>query len=262
MHNHFEIKEEQFSQITLNKEDLTVTIKKGIHASLVMQYEKHLNERVVNLVLEQGSSLTLLMANNLNEACCIKQVIDMDKDATLKLAYWELNKGASNIKTTINLNASGANAYVSNVSLASTNKDYFMQVEHFAPYTKAKMENFAIVKDGSKYMMEAIGKINKGCYASESHQSTRVLTLTKNHQSKVLPVLLIDENDVKASHAMTLGQPDENQLYYLQTRGISRKAALSLLTLGYLMPISEIFDDEQMKQAMKQAIEKKVGLHA
>ena len=262
MHNQMEINEKQFSQITLKEENLTVTIKKGIHASLVMQYEQHINERDVNFVLEEGSSLTLLMANNLNEACNVKQVIDMFKDATLKLAYWELNEGASNIKTIVNLNESGANAYVSNVALANSNKDYFIQVEHFAPYTNAKMENYAIVKDGSKYMMEAIGKINKGCYASDSHQSTRVLTLTKNHQSKVLPVLLIDENDVKASHAMTLGQPDENQLYYLQTRGISREAALSLLTVGYLMPITEIFDDQDMQEAMKQAIEKKVGLHA
>ena len=112
MHNQMEINEKQFSQITLKEENLTVTIKKGIHASLVMQYEQHINERDVNFVLEEGSSLTLLMANNLNEACNVKQVIDMFKDATLKLAYWELNEGASNIKTIVNLNESGANAYV------------------------------------------------------------------------------------------------------------------------------------------------------
>ena len=56
-------------------------------------------------------------------------------------------------------------------------------------------------------------RIVKGAHASESHQTTRVLTLSDHHNSEVVPVLYIDENDVKASHATTLGQPDENQLY-------------------------------------------------
>lgn len=262
MHYVMEVKEKQFGQINLKEENLTIVVKAGIHAALLLIYDQHIKNRELNIVLEPGSSYTVLMKNNLNEPCNLKQVIDVYKDATLKLGYWELNEGNSQIKTTINLKESGANAYVSNVAIASSDKNYFMQIEHFAPYTKAKMENYAIVKDGSKYTMEAIGKINKGCYASESHQSSRVLTLTKNHQSKVLPVLLIDENDVKASHAMTLGQPDENQLYYLQTRGISRDAALSLLTLGYIMPITSILDDEELNEAMKHEIEKKVGLHA
>ena len=76
------------------------------------------------------------------------------------------------------------------------------------------------------------------------------------------PLLLIDENDVKASHATTLGQPDENQLYYLQTRGLSRKQALGLLTVGYIMPITELFEDETINQKLKNEIEMKVGLHA
>ena len=84
----------------------------------------------------------------------------------------------------------------------------------------------------------------------------------KNITVRFLPVLLIDENEVKASHATTLGQPDENQLYYLQTRGLSRSQALGLLTLGYLLPISELFDNEEIKEKLKNEIEKKVGLHA
>lgn len=86
--------------------------------------------------------------------------------------------------------------------------------------------------------------------------------MSEQHDSEVVPVLLIDENDVKASHATTLGQPDENQLYYLQTRGLSRKQALGLLTVGYIMPITELFEQEAIRNALKDEIEMKVGLHA
>ena len=110
--------------------------------------------------------------------------------------------------------------------------------------------------------MEACGKIVKGAHDSASHQASRVLTLSNQQSSEVIPLLLIDENDVKASHATTLGQPDENQLYYLQSRGLSRSQALGLLTVGYLMPISDLFDDATYHDEMKNEIEKRVGLHA
>ena len=124
------------------------------------------------------------------------------------------------------------------------------------------MENYAVVEEGGQYRMEAPGKIIKGARESNSHQKTRVLTMSERHSSEVVPVLLIDENDVKASHATTLGQPDENQLYYLQTRGLSRRQALGLLTVGYIMPITELFDQEEVRTALKDEIEMKVGLHA
>ena len=124
------------------------------------------------------------------------------------------------------------------------------------------MENYAVVEEGGQYRMEATGKIIQGARESNSHQKTRVLTMSERHSSEVVPVLLIDENDVKASHATTLGQPDENQLYYLQTRGLSRRQALGLLTVGYIMPITELFDQEEVRTALKDEIEMKVGLHA
>ena len=124
------------------------------------------------------------------------------------------------------------------------------------------MENYAVVEEGGQYRMEATGKIIKGAREKNSHQKTRVLTMSERHSSEVVPVLLIDENDVKASHATTLGQPDENQLYYLQTRGLSRRQALGLLTVGYIMPITELFDQEEVRTALKDEIEMKVGLHA
>ncbi len=236
-----------------------LVIKKGVTARLIVSYAN--SECKSNIILEEGSKLELLM-KKAGQVIDLTQDIKVNKDAQLELAYWELDEASSKVNTHIDLLASGANAHVLNVCIAQDKKDYFLEIKHHAPYTKAKMDNFALIKDGGKYYMEAIGNITKGAYASESHQSTRVLTLTSNHHTNVLPVLLIDENDVKASHASTLGQPDENQLYYLQTRGLKREDALSLLTIGYLMPITNFFEDEAYQAQAKDEIEKKVGLHA
>ena len=71
-------------------------------------------------------------------------------------------------------------------------------------------------------------------------------------------MLLIDENDVEASHATSLGQPDENQLYYMQSRGLSRQSAMELITLGYLLPIASKIQNEKLRDILEKQIELKV----
>ena len=70
---------------------------------------------------------------------------------------------------------------------------------------------------------------------------------------------MIDENDVEASHATTIGQMDENQMYYLQSRGLSEDEAIRLVTIGYLLPIARISDDPKLQEALAQEIETKVN---
>ena len=77
----------------------------------------------------------------------------------------------------------------------------------------------------------------------------------------VIPLLLIDENDVKASHALTIGQPDADQLYYLQSRGLSTKQAVGLLSVGYFLPVIDLVEDEELKDSLRQEMESKVGLY-
>ena len=142
-----------------------------------------------------------------------------------------------------------------------TSKLNDIEILHEAPHTFGYMENFSVLFDRAHYEMVANGNIQKGCYGSQSHQTTRVLTLGKDHKAQVIPLLLIDENDVKASHAQTIGQPDEEQLYYLKSRGLSQRQAMGLLSIGYLLPILELVSDEATKEKMREEMESKVGLY-
>lgn len=123
------------------------------------------------------------------------------------------------------------------------------------------MHNFAVLKDGANYEMVANGTIDKGAREAASHQETRVLTVGKEHATKVIPLLMIDENDVKASHALTIGEPDENQLYYLESRGLSKEMALGLLSVGYFMPTIEMIQEEEIREKTREEMERKVGVY-
>ena len=117
----------------------------------------------------------------------------------------------------------------------------------------------AIVLDNARLKLEIIGSISKGNSGSETHQMSRIMNLGDNVHGMVYPMLLIDENDVAASHAASVGQPDEEQVYYLQSRGLTRLDALKLIITGYLMPIVDAIDDEVIKETLVQEIMEKVN---
>jgi Fe-S cluster assembly protein SufD len=75
----------------------------------------------------------------------------------------------------------------------------------------------------------------------------------------VLPKLFIDNNDVQAGHAQSIGQVDAEQLYYLQTRGLNRDEATKLIVYGYLYPVAEVIADEKLRELFLDEIREKVN---
>ncbi|MEG0328812.1 MAG: SufD family Fe-S cluster assembly protein [Longicatena sp.] len=261
----YTIQKDGFSELVLEQDadmNCTIVVDKQRHASLLLTYSGIDVKRVLNIHVGRDSTLTLMVKNEVLAHLTLKFLASVEANASLSLALCELNQNEVDVEGTINLKENGASTLLRSATLASNQKHFVLEVQHHAPYTSGIMEHYAIVKETGNYFMQATGKIRKGAYGSASHQTTRVLTMSEKHNSEVIPLLLIDEHDVKASHACTLGQLDEHQLYYLQTRGLSRELALGLLSIGYMMPISEMFEDEEINQKLKNEIEMKVGLHA
>ena len=67
-------------------------------------------------------------------------------------------------------------------------------------------------------------------------------------------MLLIDNNDVNASHAAAVGKVDDNQIFYLSSRGISESNAKKMIALGYLTPVLEYINDEDVKKEISEQI--------
>ena len=121
------------------------------------------------------------------------------------------------------------------------------------------MKEYAVVLGKGRLTIEAIGKIVKGAYRSESHQTSRALSFEEGQNATILPELLIDEDDVQASHAMSMGRVDEDALYYLMSRGLSVQQCTSLISQGYLMPITETLNNEELKTKLKEEMERKIS---
>ncbi len=92
-------------------------------------------------------------------------------------------------------------------------------------------------KDSATSIFNGIGKIEHGASKSNAQQSSRVLMLDEKARGDANPILLIDEDDVMAGHAASVGRVDPTQLYYLMSRGIPKREAERLVIHGFLAPV-------------------------
>lgn len=258
---HYEFHEDGCYHLILDG-DCTITVDERINVQIYFTYDKEQTDQRLELIVKPEAQVKGLFLAHARSAGSLHHHFRVMRDAGLQIGYGELQEGSIDADIVCDLVETGAKARLLHTCLANEHKHFHITCNHLKPHTEGLMENYAVVSEDGNYRMEACGKIVKGAYGSASHQHTHVLTMSEHHRSEVIPLLLIDENDVEASHAMSLGQPDREQLYYLQSRGLSHKQALGLLMLGYIMPLCHIISDDDLQKQLQELIEKKVGLYA
>ena len=212
----------------------------------------------VRTAVGQGARVSFLIWNAAEGTVRFNEEHTVQRDGVLRVAYGEVNPADMERSCVIHLAEPGASALVSSASLVSADKTYVISVNSEAPHTEGIMEHYAVVLQGGKYRMDATGKIAKGAKGSNSHQTSRALCFDEKQNSMILPKLLIDENDVQASHATTLGRVDEEHLYYMQSRGLTVRQCTSLISAGYLMPVTQFIEEESLKQTLREELERKL----
>ena len=141
-----------------------------------------------------------------------------------------------------------------NYVLAVNTLEIIEKVVNCKPNTTANIYNNVVALDNSNFSLNAIGKINKNSYKSASHQLSSCLTFGDIDTLKVLPILEIDENDVLASHSNDIGTINENQKFYLHSRGLSDSQISELITIGYIMPFTKIIESDDITNLVKDKV--------
>lgn len=240
-----------------------LTFKSRASGDVLIRLDQQARKIRLELTAEADSYSKILIIRETGHETDLTIEADVRRDAALHVGVLDLESAELNFHLNSRLTETGATfeIYTGQLAREEGAKRSTIKVLHQQPYTYGRIHNFAVLYDNAVYEMAATGSIEKACKGSQSHQETRVLTLGNGHKTKVLPILLIDENDVKASHAMTVGQPDQQQLYYLCSRGLSKEQAMGLLAIGYFMPVISLSDDESLRTSLQTRLEQKAGLY-
>jgi Fe-S cluster assembly protein SufD len=212
----------------------------------------------LNVTINEDSNWSFLMMNQSDEEIEFNEEWNLKKNAEINLAIGELSLGTHIKIATYNLLEEGSSIFVRGASLVQSKLTSTIQAIHHKGNTHAQIDNYGIVLANCEYTLDVIGKIEKAAKNAKTHQNSKVMNFGQKPKSSINPKLIIDENDVEASHAATIGQPDPMQVYYLQSRGMDKGEALKLISLGYLLPIIDVIEDSEVKEALREAVVEKV----
>lgn len=132
------------------------------------------------------------------------------------------------------------------------------RVTNRGQHTVGLINQRGVINDQSELIFNGIGQIIHGAHGSQADQQNRVLIMSEQARGDANPILLIDENDVEAGHAASVGPVDPHQMYYLMSRGIPRKLAEQMVIRGFLGPVLNNIPSTNVRQHMIQILERKL----
>lgn len=210
------------------------------------------------LVIKKGESVTVLMDKN--SFGKLERVYRLDAGSKLDFIYLGLPGNGYDQKKTdeysfiLDGDRSELNFYG---FLIGKNSD-FMNIKSgsvcLSRGCKANFEIKSALFDSSRVNFEGNMVIEKNGHDSESYLSHRTLLLSKNARTKTIPGLEIKANDVKAGHAATIGMVDDEDLFYLESRGINQKTAVEMIIKGYFETLLEKITDESVREKVTEQL--------
>ncbi|MFS0688885.1 Fe-S cluster assembly protein SufD [Sporosarcina sp. 179-K 8C2 HS] len=144
------------------------------------------------------------------------------------------------------------------VGRGSQRQNFTSEIVHWGLDTDAFILKHGVMKESASSIFNGIGRIAKGATRSNAVQESRILMLSEKARGDANPILLIDEDDVTAGHAASVGRVDPLQLFYLMSRGISQQEAERLVIHGFLAPVVSKLPIEGVKKQLTEVIERKV----
>lgn len=218
-------------------------------------YVDNLPEKVTFSVPE-GSSLKLNIAafSALNNT-----QIDVEVAANGSFEGAFADFSPSSFKFILNVRLLGAGSrcewHLASIAKAHDSKRFETSLSHEAGESMGLMSNYGIARDEAKLVFTGVSEIHHGAKKTHTHQAAKIIVFDPTSDGQASPVLKIGDNDVEASHAAVVGRLNEEHLFYLESRGVSKEEAKRLITLGYLKPIESYFTDPALIARIDAAIE-------
>lgn len=192
----------------------------------------------VEVIAQEGSQIKFSAIDRLGDqvTAYISRRGRLDRAATIDWALALMNEGNVIADFDSDLIGQGAQTDVKVVAASSGRQVQGIdtRVTNYGKHTVGHILQHGVILERGTLTFNAIGHIIKGAKGADAQQESRVLMLSDQARSDANPILLIDENEVTAGHAASIGQVDPEDMYYLMSRGLDQETAERLVIRGFL----------------------------
>jgi len=186
--------------------------------------------------------------------------LGLGRDANYQLHAVELGAAISRLDLITNLNQQGASCDLHGLFLlaSSQHADHHITMNHAAAHCQSRADYRTVLDGRAHAVFNGRVVVAKGAVGTDSAQHSGNILLSKRAQIDSKPELEIYNDDVKCAHGATVGQLDAEQLFYLQSRGLSEAEARELLVTAFAATVLTKIDIPPLRQQIAQAIKEKL----
>lgn len=185
---------------------------------------------------------------------------DVGTDSRMEWLIGELGGGLSRSGTRTHLRGTGGEALSLALFFPSGHQhmDILATLVHDGRRTDGLMLARAVLSGWGRAIYRGTSEIHRGARDCNSQQKEKALHLSPHARSDAIPALYIQENEVQAGHAATTGKVDQEQMFYLMSRGLPRREAERLIVHGFFAPLLERIPLEAARQELLARIDAKI----
>lgn len=248
-----------------------VVVEKGAQATLIESFEGaaaqdyHVNA-ATEVVLEEGASLERLKISREGAAAMHVSTFVASLAANARLSDVGLNLAGGLLRNQsfVSLNGQGAHAGVrgANILKNKEHADATLFLDHAAERSESKALFKSVLEDTSQAVFQGKILVRPGAQKTDARMMARALLLSDGAQANCKPELEIFADDVQCAHGSTVGALDENLVFYLMARGISRVEAEALLTEAFVGEVIDAIENRSLRESLAAVVSERLRMRA
>jgi len=216
----------------------------------------------VELFVDQGAKLEYVSLQNLSRETWhfASHHARVERDAELDWVAGGFGSKKGKVRIQNDLAGPGATSRVTGAyfSDGTQHLDYDTFQEHMAPSTTSDFAFKGALRDESTCVWRGMIRVERDAQKTNAYQENRNLLLSEKAHADAIPGLEILANDVRCTHAATIGQVDREELFYLMSRGLSKAEAERLIVRGFFSEILDRIELEPVREALGAALEARI----
>jgi len=216
---------------------------------------------VNDLIAGRGATVKYVCAQRWNENVTALQInaTTVERDASAMSLNLHLGGNYSRFESLSRLVGEGARSDLLAVAIAHEKQEFDARTlqDHVSPHTASDLLYKNALTDRARTTFGGLIRVEPHAHFTDAYQKVRNLLLSDDAEANSMPGLEILADNVRCTHGATSGQIDEEELFYLRTRGIPIKTAHRLIVTGFLNEVIQRLDQDMIAAHLDRLIEEK-----
>ncbi|PYS48400.1 MAG: Fe-S cluster assembly protein SufD [Acidobacteria bacterium] len=240
-----------------------IVAEEGSSATVIESYasaheEAYFTNAVVEIKLDDGARLNYYKVQRENSKAFHIATTDAElgRNSSFNSTTVTLGAGLSRHNINVKLNNEGAECWVDGLYIVSSGQhtDTHSLIDHRKPHCTSHQLYKGILDGKSRAVFNGKVFVHKDAQRTDAMQTNKNLLLSGDARVDTKPQLEIFADDVKCAHGATVGQLEEEELFYLASRGLHTDIARNLLTYGFAEEVIEKIKVESIKAQLDEAV--------